>query len=224
MIRSAVKAGETVLSNGLIAVTLTDIENDPTSPVEYGHLLVLFACGVRDPVAFIASEMSREGQWLLCRFTASGHGNFGEEARIASLSHFQPIATDLAELLCQQGLIAPPVIAAKPVLEAWCSEDAAQASAARDAGDGRPRKTINLALLGVPIDLLERIFGEAYDEVGNDAPIEVVNQVLAPKLRAHGIPEARISAYLTQFHDSPVPAPAPARKPGLLSRLFGAKS
>ena len=41
IIRSAVKAGETVLSNGLIAVTLTNIENDLGSPVEYGHLLLV---------------------------------------------------------------------------------------------------------------------------------------------------------------------------------------
>jgi hypothetical protein len=224
VIRSAVKAGETVLSNGLIAVSLTNVENDPTSPVEYGHLLVLFACGVRDPVAFIASELSREGQWLLCRFTASGHGNYGEVARIASLSDFQPVAIDLAERLCEQGLISPPAIAAKPASQTLRSEDVALTPAPRGAGDGRPSKAINLALLGVPMDFLDKILGEAIDEVGNDAPIEVTNQVLARKLLAHGIPEARISAYLAQFLDSPAAPAPPARKPGLLSRIFGTRS
>jgi hypothetical protein len=112
IIRTAVKTGETVLSNGLIAVTLTNIENDPDSRVEYGHLLVLFACGVRDPVAFIASERAGGSDWLLCQFIASGHANYGVDSKLASLSYFEPVALRLAEQLCARGMIAAPAIRA----------------------------------------------------------------------------------------------------------------
>jgi len=118
IIKSARRVREHQLGPSHSAVLLTDIESDPT--IKYEHLLVIFASGQQEPVAFISSEAKGDpseilkelglddleasndensGSHFLCAFTEEGHLNFGASDDWADLQKFERSALDLVHRL-----------------------------------------------------------------------------------------------------------------------------
>ena len=118
IIKSARRVREHQLGPSHTAVLLTDIESDPT--IKYEHLLVIFASGQQDPVAFISSEAKGDssgvlkelglddlelaseensGSHLLCAFTERGHVTFGASDDWADLQKFEGGALELVRRL-----------------------------------------------------------------------------------------------------------------------------
>lgn len=119
IIKSARRVREHQLGPAHSAVLLTDIQGD--SDIEYAHLLVIFASGQQDPIAFISSEVKGDprdilkklglddldvaddeedtGSHFLCAFTEEGHRNFGASNDWADLEKFERGALELVDRL-----------------------------------------------------------------------------------------------------------------------------
>ena len=118
IIKSARRVREHRFGPSHTAVLLTDIQGD--SSIEYAHLLVIFASGQQDPIAFISSEAKGDtsdslkelglddldvaedenaGTHFLCAFTAEGHQNFGASDDWADLEKFERGSLELAHRL-----------------------------------------------------------------------------------------------------------------------------
>lgn len=118
IIESARRVREHTLGPSHTAVLLTDIVGP--SRINYAHILVIFASGREDPVAFISSEASgdpsdilaelglddddfafkeEEGSHFLCAFTENGHSNFGASDDWADLEKFERGALELVHRL-----------------------------------------------------------------------------------------------------------------------------
>jgi hypothetical protein len=117
--KSARRVREHQLGPSHTAVLLTDIEGDDSS-IEYAHLLVIFARGQQDPIAFISSEATGDvsdllkdlglddlevavdqnaGSHFLCAFTEKGHQNFGASDDWTDLERFERGALELVHRL-----------------------------------------------------------------------------------------------------------------------------
>jgi hypothetical protein len=100
IIKSARRVCEHRLGSLHTGVLLTDVQGD--SKIKYAHLLVIFASGQQDPIAFISSEAKKGkkgGSHFLCAFTAEGHLNFGASDEWADLQKFERAALDLVNRL-----------------------------------------------------------------------------------------------------------------------------
>jgi hypothetical protein len=120
IIESARRVREHALGASHTAVLLTDIVGP--SRITYAHILVVFASGREDPIAFISSEAKGdssdilkelgldddefafkeeedEGSHFLCAFTENGHSNFGASDDWADLERFERGALDLVARL-----------------------------------------------------------------------------------------------------------------------------
>jgi hypothetical protein len=118
IIKSARRVREHQLGPSHTAVLLTDIQGD--SRIKYAHLLVIFASGQQDPIAFISAEAKGDtsdslkelglddfdvaedenaGTHFLCAFVAEGHQNFGASDDWADLEEFERGALELAHRL-----------------------------------------------------------------------------------------------------------------------------
>jgi hypothetical protein len=117
-IKSARRVREHRLGPSHTAVLLTDVQGEST--IEYAHLLVIFATGQEDPIAFISSEAKGDptsileelglddidvaededgGSHFLCAFTSHGHQNFGAGDDWADLEKFEQAALELTNRL-----------------------------------------------------------------------------------------------------------------------------
>jgi hypothetical protein len=120
VIDSARRVREHRLGPSHFAVLLTDIVGP--SRVQYAHLLVIFAAGREDPIAFISAEAkgdpralfaelgldgfdesdvvdNQPGSHFLCAFTDRGHLNFGASDDWADLQQFERGALELVDRL-----------------------------------------------------------------------------------------------------------------------------